>query len=196
MPVTRQVLFVQGGGQGVHDDWDAALVASLKSELGPGYEIRYPRMPHEGDPGYASWKVALDKEFAALDDGAILVGHSIGGTLLIHALAERPRKQVFGAIFLVAAPFMGEGGWKSDGWTPQEALGDKLPRDVPILLYHGLDDDTVPPSHAVLFADAIPQARLCRLPGRDHQLNNDLRELAAVIRSLGAAAVLRREGGA
>ena len=51
-----------------------------------------------------------------------------------------------------------------------------------------LADDTAPPSHAELYAHAIPQAHLCRLPGRDHQLNNDLREIAAVIKALAAAA--------
>ena len=54
--MTRQVLFVQGGGEGVHDQWDDKLVASLRRELGPGYEVRYPRMPGEDDPHYAPWK--------------------------------------------------------------------------------------------------------------------------------------------
>ncbi|MGC4875978.1 hypothetical protein ACLQ26_06825 [Micromonospora sp. DT43] len=46
---------------------------------------------------------------------------------------------------------------------------------------------TAPPSHADLYADVIPQARVYRLPGRDHQLNDDLGDVAAVIR-LGDAA--------
>jgi pimeloyl-ACP methyl ester carboxylesterase len=71
---------------------------------------------------------------------------------------------------------------------PQRALGEKLPRGVPIYLYYGLADDTVPVSHAALYARDIPQASLRRLPGRDHQLNNDLSEVAAVIRSLAAEA--------
>src|SRR3954469_16236899 len=137
----RQVLFVQGGGEGVHDDWDRKLVDSLRAELGSRYEIRYPRMPHEDDPTYATWKAALSKEFAVLNDGAILVGHSLGGTFLIHAIAENPPEREFGAIILIATPFVGEGGWPSDGWKPQRELGNKLPAEVPIYLYHGLADD-------------------------------------------------------
>jgi hypothetical protein len=45
-----KVLFVQGGGKNVHDQWDNKLVDSLKRNLGPDYEIRYPRMPNEADP--------------------------------------------------------------------------------------------------------------------------------------------------
>jgi len=187
MHMKRQVLFVQGGGEGVHDDWDGKLVESLRSELGPNYEIRYPRMPDENDPSYVTWKATLEKELAALNDGAILVGHSIGGTILINALAEHPSERELGAIFLIAAPFVGEGGWQTDDWKPQRELAGKLPGGVPIYLYHGLADDTAPPAHAELFAHAIPQSHLCHLPDRDHQLNNDLSEIAAVIKSLAVA---------
>jgi predicted alpha/beta hydrolase family esterase len=186
MHMTHQLLFVQGGGVRVHDEWDGKLVESLRDGLGPTYEIRYPRMPNEEDPSYVSWKATLEKEFATLSDGAILVGHSVGGTILINALAEDPPEREFGAIFLIAAPFVGEGGWQSDDLKPQRELGEKLPRGVPIYLYHGLADDTAPPSHAELYARAIPRARLHRLPGRDHQFNNDLTEIAAMIKSLAA----------
>ena len=184
MHMKRQVLFVQGGGEGTHDHWDDKLVASLSAELGQSCEIRYPRMPNEDEPSYATWAAAIETELAALKDGAILVGYSLGGTILINVLVEHPPRRTIGAVFLIAAPFVGEGGWQSDDWTPQRGPDRKLCSGVPIYLYHGLADETVPPSHAELFARAIPQAHLCHLPGRDHHLNNDLSEIAAVIKSL------------
>lgn len=184
MHVKRNVLFVQGGGAGVHDEWDRKLVESLARELDSGYEIRYPRMPHEDDPRYAAWKGALEEELAALDDRAILVGHSIGGTMLVNVLAEQSTQRRFGAMFLVAAPFVGEGGWSSDELKFAGELGARLPRDVPVHIYHGLEDRTAPPSHSELYARAIPQARIHRLPGRDHQLSDDLSEVAAAIKAL------------
>ncbi len=33
-----QVLFIQGGGAGTHDEWDDKLVANLERNLGPDYE--------------------------------------------------------------------------------------------------------------------------------------------------------------
>jgi len=143
-------------------------------------------MPNEDDPSFPAWKTALEKEFATLDDDAILVGHSIGGTILINTLAETSEKLKLRAIFLIAAPFVGEGGWPSDDIHPAADFGARLPRDVPIYLYHGLADDTAPPSHSELYARAIPQAQVNRLPHRDHQLNNDLTEIAATIKSLHA----------
>jgi predicted alpha/beta hydrolase family esterase len=184
MHVKRQLLFVQGGGAGTHDEWDDKLVESLKRELGTEYEIRYPRMPNEGDPHYATWKVALDKEIAALDHRAILIGHSLGGTILVNALAEQSIERRFGALFLIAAPFVGDGGWSSDDLKSPHDLGARLPQDVPVHIYHGLEDETAPPAHAELYARAVPQARVHRLPGRDHQLNDDLKDVAATIKSL------------
>ena len=183
-----QLLFIQGGGAQVHDEWDNKLVESLTRELGPSYEVRYPRMPNEDDPNYAAWRTALHNELANLNDGAIVVGHSIGGTILINVLAEHAPERKLGAIFLVAAPFVGDGGWPPGDWQPQAALGEKLPAGVPVYVYHGLADDTAPPSHAELYARAIPQAQIRRLPDRDHQLNNDLREIAAVITAMAATA--------
>jgi len=184
MSLKRQLLFVQGGGKGAHDEWDDKLVASLRQELGEGWDILYPQMPREDDPSYTSWKTALEREFATLRDGAILVAHSIGGTILVRMLAEQSWTRKFGAVFLIAAPFVGDGGWSAADLQFPRDVGARIPPGVPIHLFHGLDDETAPPSHVDLYARAIPQAHVHRLPGRDHQLNNELREVAATILSL------------
>jgi predicted alpha/beta hydrolase family esterase len=179
-----QVLFIQGGGAGAHDEWDEALVASLRAELGDGFEVHYPRMPAEDDPNAVTWGPAIRDELAALDEGAVVVGHSVGGTLLIHTLVDVSPPPPLRAIVLIATPFVGDGGWPADELELPPDLGARLPAVVPVHLVHGLDDDTVPPAHADLYARAIPQAEVHRLPGRDHQLGNDLREVATLIRRL------------
>jgi hypothetical protein len=179
-----QVLFIQGGGAGAHDEWDNKLVDSLRRELGPGYDVRYPRMPNEADPSYPTWKAALAEEIARLDDGAILVGHSIGGTILINALAAAPPNRKLAGIFLLAAPFVGAGGWPSGDIEPIADLDARLPSKTPIHLYHGSQDDTAPFVHADLYERAIPGAKVHRLHGRNHQLNDDLAEVAAGVRAL------------
>jgi predicted alpha/beta hydrolase family esterase len=180
----KQVLFIQGGGAGTHEEWDNKLVDSLRRALGPDYDIRYPRMPNEADPDYGLWKAALAEEIAGLAEGAILIGHSIGGTILINALAEAPPSRKLAGVFLLAAPFVGTGGWPSDDIRPMDDLGARLTAKMPIHLYHGSMDDTAPMAHVDLYARAIPGAIVHRLDGRDHQLNDDLTEVAAGIRAL------------
>jgi pimeloyl-ACP methyl ester carboxylesterase len=181
--MSHQILFIQGGGEGTHDEWDDKLVESLTRELADGFDVRYPRMPRENDPSYKRWGPVIRHELAALGDDAVVVGHSVGGTLLIQALVQQPPEPRLGTIVLLAAPFLGDGGWPNDDFEMPIDLGDRLPAGVPVHLFHGLDDDDVPPGHADLYARAIPQAQVHRLPGRDHQLGNDLAEVADVIRT-------------
>ena len=181
--MAHQVLFIQGGGEDAHR-WDTLLAESLRRALGSDCEVRFPRMPNEAEPNYARWKAALIKEFAELGDGAILAGHSIGGTILINVLAERASSFAPGAILLIAAPFIGKGGWHVEDIEPRADLGARLPHGVPVFMYHGDSDETAPVSHLALYARAIPHARVRQLAHRDHQLNNDLSEVAKDIREL------------
>ena len=177
----RQILFIQGGGVDAHDEWDDKLVDSLRREVGGGPEIRYPRMPDEAHPSLGRWSAMIHRELADLDDGAVVVGHSVGATILIQVLAEQLPERRLEAIILIAAPFVGEGGWPSGELELTGDLGSRLPPAARVHVFHGLQDETVPPSHADLYAAAIPQAQIHRLPGRDHQLNNNLSEVAGVI---------------
>lgn len=181
---TRTVLFIQGGGEGVHDHWDNKLAEGLRNGLGPDYNVLYPRMPNEADPLYAAWRATLHRKLAALGERAHLVGHSVGATILIKALSEEPPKSTVGGIFLIAAPFVGDGGWKSEDLQLPSELGGRIPGSMPVYFYYGSKDATVPFDHASLYARAIPQAVVRRLVGRDHQLNDDLSEVAADIRRL------------
>jgi len=180
----KQLLFVQGGGDAVHDDWDKKLVDSLSAALGPGYAIRYPRMPNEADPIYAAWKAALEHEFADLDDGAILAGHSIGAAILISVLAQGGASRRIAGLFLVSAPFIGNNGWKSGEMPSMAQIGRRLPEGLPVYLYHGSHDDIVPLAHLGLYADAIPRAVIRTLAGRNHQLDDDLSIVADDVRRL------------
>ncbi len=82
---------------------------------------------------------------------------------------------------LIAATFIGEGGWPDDAFELPKDLGARLPHGARVHVFHGLQDETVPRSHADLYAQAIPPAQVHRLPGRDHQLNDDLGNVARVI---------------
>ncbi|MEP6827190.1 MAG: alpha/beta hydrolase [Aestuariivirga sp.] len=183
--MARQLLFIQGGGKNVHDQWDKKLVESLIAKLGPKYDIRYPRMPNEDDPHFFRWKETLLSEIAKLDDEALLVAHSIGATILVHSLAEEPPERTPSGIFLISMPFIGKNGWPSDEITAKPDLGARLPAQTPVYIYQGGADEIVPAKHAELNAKAIPQAVVRKLSGRDHQLNNDMSEVAADVRELG-----------
>src|SRR5690606_33814406 len=145
--MTRQVLFVQGGGEGAYQA-DARLAASLGSKLGPGYDVRYPMMPDEASPDYAAWRQRLSQEFMALSSDAVLVGHSLGGSILLKVLADGAARQAFKGMFLIAAPYWVGAGW--GGWTDVELSEDEaawLSETIPLFFYHSRDDEEVPCAH-------------------------------------------------
>jgi predicted alpha/beta hydrolase family esterase len=182
--MTVKVLFIQGGGKEAHA-WDARLVASLQEKLGPGYAVSYPEMPDEADPDYQAWKRRISEELNRLGDDTVLVGHSLGGSVLMKALAKGLITQRLKGVCLIAAPFFHE----REGWQWHEAqlpAGplDKLPTAAPVFLYHGREDEDVPIAHLSLYSKAFPGAVTRVLAGRNHQLNDDLTEVADDIRKL------------
>lgn len=180
----RSVLFVQGGGKDVHDGWDNKLVASLGKNLGAGYSIRYPRMPDEANPDPAAWKKAIDRERGRLRGDVILIGHSVGAAVLVDYIADRNRQRGIAGVFLIATPFIGDGGWPSDDLRPTKEAARSVDHSAPMYLYQGADDQTVPVSHLDLLARVFPRATIRRLNGRDHQLNDDLSEVASDVKTL------------
>lgn len=178
-----KVLFLQGAGEGTHDDCDSKLVDSLTRALGPAYTVSFPRMPEEGNPQFALWATAIIHEIDTLRP-SMIVGHSFGGTVLIHTLAQHGRllNNITG-ICLIAAPFLGDEGWSWEGFTLVEGWAKPL-ATFPVHLFQGDADVIVAANHAELYAAAIPNAHLHTLPGHDHMLNNDMSEVARVLLSL------------
>ena len=140
-PGATRVVFVQGGGPGTHDSWDNRLVASLEQALGAGYVVRYPRMPREADPDPRGWKEAIARELGTGGDTAtIVVAHSVGAALVLDFLAEAEAGRQISAAFLIAPPFIGDGGWPSDGLRPTKQAAAEIRDRVPLYLYFGADD--------------------------------------------------------
>jgi predicted alpha/beta hydrolase family esterase len=178
----KQVLFVQGGGEGAYAA-DAKLAASLQSELGSDYKVHFPKMPNEESPDYAAWEGHISKALGALGSDVILVGHSLGASILIKILVEKAGEHTGSGVFLIAAPFWGQQGWAWEEVELPKDAGKRL--SLPLFLYHSPDDEEVPYAHADLYLEAFPRAGLRCLVGRNHQLDDDLSEVAADIRSLG-----------
>lgn len=181
----RQVLFVHGGGEGAFVE-SAKAVESLRAALGEGYAVRCPRMPNEAEPDFETWKNVITGELDDIGDGAILVGHSIGGSVVIRAVVGGSVGRSLACVFVLSAPF-----WHDDDfWNWKEAqlpadAAERIPDDLPVFLFHGREDEVVPVSHVEMYARALPRATVRRLDGRNHMLNDDLRDVAQEIIRLG-----------
>ena len=187
-----ELLFIQGAGEGAHQE-DAILVERLRHALGGDHDVTYPAMVDEENAPYDAWKQQVEAELAGAQKSVVLVGHSVGASMLLKILADTGTIQTthrIAGIFLLAAPFWGGDGWLYDGYEELELPADmahRLPPNVPVFLYHCQDDEIVPFAHLALHARLLPEAEIRGMLEGGHQFGNDLSPIATDIRNLEAA---------
>jgi uncharacterized protein len=104
--------------------------------------------------------------------------------MLLKYLTENKVKKKITGIFLISTPFWkGEEDWVQ-GLKLQESFAEKLPKNVPIFLYHCRDDEEVPFKNLILYKRKLPHAIVREIPSGGHQLNDDLTLIAKDIKSL------------
>ncbi len=172
------VLFVHGAGEGAYEE-DALLVASLRDALGPSYDVRYPRMPLDDSAQYRDWTARIASELPARGTEVVLVGHSVGGSVLLRFLCEESVEASVTGLFVIAAPFWGaDAFWDWDDTRLPEDAAEKLVAVSRIGMYHSRDDEVVPFSHLALYSAGLPQASIRPVDAGGHQLGNDLTHVA------------------
>lgn len=186
-PAPVELLFIQGASAGGHEA-DRVLSDALGRLLGPGFRVHFPRMPQEDAPDNDVWKRRISTSLRETR-ATFLVAHSAGAALAADMLAEGPADELTAlrGLFLLAPPFVGRGGWTLDGFHLDGALDRERLRALPLHLYFGLDDTTVPPTHAELYAARFPDASIHRLPGCGHQFDGCLGRVADDVRHLARA---------
>ncbi|MDJ1501796.1 alpha/beta fold hydrolase [Xanthocytophaga agilis] len=179
----KHVLFIQGGGGEEDYTADAKLVASLQEVLGETYLVHYPFLPEEPEPDFGR-KKQIDREISLLNGPIILVGHSLGASMLLKYLSESQIRKKIAGLFVISTPFWsGDEDWKQ-GLKLNQDFADKLPKNLPVFLYHSQDDEVVPFDNLEFYTQNLPQAIVRKLLKGGHQLNNDLSIVAKDILSL------------
>jgi predicted alpha/beta hydrolase family esterase len=178
----KKVLFIQGGGEKGYEA-DAKLAASLQQALGEAYHVHYPPMQtNESEPDFG-WPEQIGKEVSTTNSEVILVGHSLGASMLLKFLSENEIKNKIAGIFLISTPFWsGDEDWVK-GLKLKEDFAKKLPGNIPVFLYHSRNDEEIPFTHLALYRQKLPHATVRETSG-GHQLNNDLTIIAKDIKFL------------
>ena len=161
----RIVLVVHGAGKPRLRAGKVYWEPLLGKDLGPDYVVKAPRMPKPTDPHYDAWSGRI-AQLVAASKTPVLVGHSLGASVLLKYLCEADPRPTFAGLFLVATPF-----WGSE--LPEFALprdwAARL-RDVsPLYLYHSRDDEVVPIEQLERYRRALPGAVVRVLDGRGHE---------------------------
>jgi uncharacterized protein len=179
----QPVLFIQGAG-GMHQpEGSGELAAYLAQELGTGYSVIAPEMPDADNPHYQPWRDRIEQELGAIDEAAILVGHSFGGSVLLKYLAEGSYPKPVRGLFLVSVPNWGLDGWAYEEFAVPDDVGLQLTTSR-IFLYHSRDDPEVPFAHLGYYEERLPMATARPIDGSEHSFLQGLPTLVDDIKTL------------
>jgi predicted alpha/beta hydrolase family esterase len=183
--MTKDVIFIHSAGPQGHHEGSDYLVKYLIDALGPDYRVWIPEMPDPENPHYTSWKSKLKRELASIeDDDLILVGHSLGASVLLKYLSEENLQQSISGLFLVGAVYWGKKDWEVKEYVLKRDFSSKLPAIPHIFLYHSKDDEVVPVTHARYYAEELPKATVREFDHRGHLFGKGLPELVDDIKRL------------
>ncbi|MUK87905.1 serine hydrolase family protein [Ornithinibacillus sp. L9] len=188
----KTVLFIHSAGPQRRDQGSNNLSSYLEKELGNKYQFVFPMMPNPENPEYILWKNQLDKELNLLNGEVVLVGHSLGGSVLLKYLSEESCDLTFSGLFIIASPYWGiDEDWQSKDFQLQSNFEKKLPSIPNLFLYHSHDEEIVPFTHHKTYAEKLPQASLRELEGRRHLFHNGLPILVDDIAKLGSDEIIQ-----
>ncbi|WP_243293065.1 alpha/beta hydrolase [Bacillus sp. FJAT-47783] len=181
----KQVLFIHSAGvQGPHQG-STNLASYLQKSFGDEYNLLVPKMPNPENPEYTLWKAQLAKELTTLNNDIILIGHSLGSSVLLKYLSEEVCQLSISGLFMISAPYWGKDeDWQNNDYTLRYHFALKLPPISEVFFYHSRNDEIVPFAHVGYYAENLPQATVRALDGDEHFFNDGLPELVSDIKSL------------
>src|SRR5688572_19556501 len=123
----KEIFFVHSAGTQGEGQGSTGLVRSLKESLGNNYVLHHPLMPDAENPRYVDWKMAIQAMLPVGGNKVAIVGHSLGGSVMLKYLSEGLCQVPVAGLFLVAAPYWGARGWTIEEFVLQRDFVSKLP---------------------------------------------------------------------
>ena len=163
----KNALLIHSSGEQSGAEGSGPLVAALRAGLAADTRLTAPIMPEPDEPDAAAWEAALGEHLRQQQAPLVLVGHSVGASVIFRYLADHGMPAGLAGVVSIAAPFWGTADWEQEWALPHgsEARLAQLPR---VALYHSLDDDVAPVSHVDRYAEVMPHARVHKVEGRGH----------------------------
>ena len=156
----------------------------LQDQLGEDFAVYTPQMPNKQNAIYEEWKILFEKIVDLLEDGFILVGHSLGAIFIVKYLSENKIKKNIKKTILLGTPFDNTGmesyplfsflrNGKLDCFEQQ--AGDAF-------FYHSEDDFAVPFTHLEKYKKELPIAHFRIFTDRNHFLQENVPEIIVDIK--------------
>jgi predicted alpha/beta hydrolase family esterase len=160
------------------------IVDALRAALGENFTIHHPLMPDADEPDYDKWKTAIKKELQNLPGKAILLGHSLGGSIILKLFSqENVPGNVIGMV-LFGIPFWGKGYWEVEEFEIEKDAAAKLATLENIYIYQSHDDEVVSFDHLEAYRKLLPKANWKTFSGVDHSYHGAILDIIKDVKQL------------
>ncbi|WP_369696375.1 alpha/beta fold hydrolase [Oligoflexus tunisiensis] len=176
------MLFIHSAGS--KSEGSGGLINYIADHLDQTFELHAPDMPDPNSPRYAAWKNEIEKNLSLCPGEVILMGHSLGGSVLLKYLAERKVTRTISALFLIAVPYWGTKNWKVDDFILPQDYSAGLASISRLFLYRDQHDEIVPNEHLELYRSDLPRAEVRETAGNGHAFFKGLPELLSDLQKL------------
>ncbi len=113
--MNKNIFFAHSGGAQSHPgEGSYDLVEWLRYNL-PDYQIHFPFIADPEAPSWAMWQDLFQQALEPLKSETLLIGHSLGGSMLLKYLSEQPnvlQNTPIKALILISTPVWGNSDWK------------------------------------------------------------------------------------
>lgn len=178
------VLFIHSAGPQGPGDGSSALLTELRAILPADVTLIAPLMPNPDAPEPEPWLASVEAEMAAIPGDFVMLGHSLGGSTILQALARFGLPERLLGVVTLAAPFWGAGGWEMDEFALPHDAEAKLRALSRLIILQGDADDVVAKNHPQLYRDLLPQATITMLAGVDHEAASAAPAVLAALESI------------
>lgn len=183
MPVKYHILFIQGAGTDAIKE-EQIIADRLQQALGESFRIIHPPMPDADQPDYKTWKAAIAAHLNNLQGPVILLGHSLGGSILLKYFSQEGFPGNIIATILFGIPFWDDQNRDVSDFAIGQDAAKSLSRLENLYFYHSLDDEVVPLSHYETYKKLISDAHWRLLSGIDHSYSGATDYITEDIKSI------------
>ncbi|WP_257958956.1 alpha/beta fold hydrolase [Bacillus sp. V3-13] len=178
------MLFIHCAGPQGPQQGSQPLLAYLQAKLGEEYVFYKPKLSDPESPAYRDWKRLLDEQFKVLSgQQVIVVGHSLGASVLLKYLSENDPNIVIEGLFLLATPYWGtDEDWQNVSYQLQANYSEHLPPIPNIYFYHSRIDPVVPYVHFEKYLQDLSGVNGRVLDGEEHYFEEGLPMLVEDLR--------------
>jgi predicted alpha/beta hydrolase family esterase len=179
-----EIFFIHGAGPQGEYSGSTGLTRNLKDQLGNKYMLHHPSMPEPQNPRYIDWKMTLQATLPVGGNKIAIIGHSLGGSVIVKYLSEGLCQVPVAGLFLIGVPYWGSRGWSMEEFNFGSGFASKLPGIDRIFIYHSRNDHWVPFSHAESYARKLQGSVVRKLTGEEHEFCSGLPVLVKDIQEL------------